>query len=209
MSREPEIPLVAILRGVIPAQVVEVANVLYDAGIRTIEVPLNSPDPFTSIAALAACKRSDWVIGAGTVLTADDVRRTKEAGGCLIVAPNSDPNVIRRALELDLKVLPGFATPTEAFAAVQAGAKQLKLFPATSYGPPHLQALLAVLPRDVKVFPVGGIGASNVAEWLAAGAAGFGFGSDLFRPEFDAAEIGRRAVRLVQAVREARRASQT
>jgi 2-dehydro-3-deoxyphosphogalactonate aldolase len=212
MSSEAQtsgIPLVAVLRGVVPEQVIEVANVLYDAGIRMIEVPLNSPDPFASIAALAAYQRPDWTIGAGTVLTADDVRRTHEAGGRLVVAPNCDSNVIRSALQLDMKVLPGFATPTEAFLAIQAGARQLKLFPAASYGPGHLQALRAVLPRDVGVFPVGGIGAGNIAEWLAAGAAGFGFGSDLFRPEFDVAEIGRRAARLVQAARQARRSSTT
>jgi 2-dehydro-3-deoxyphosphogalactonate aldolase len=205
VSPKPETPLVAILRGVVPTQVVEVANVLYEAGIRIIEVPLNSPDPFASIAALAALRRADWLIGAGTVLSAKDVERTKEAGGSLIVSPNTDVNVIRRALKLNLEVMPGFATPTEAFLAIQAGAKQLKLFPATSYGPQHLQALRAVLARDIEVLPVGGIGAHNVAEWLAAGAAGFGFGSDLFRPEFSVEEIGQRATRLAQAVREAGR----
>jgi len=208
-TQAAQIPLVAILRGVVPERVVEVANVLYDAGIRMIEVPLNSPDPFASIAALAACQRADWTIGAGTVLTADDVRRTQDAGGRLVVAPNCDSNVIRCALQLGLQVLPGFATPTEAFLAIQAGAKQLKLFPAASYGPQHLQAVRAVLPRDVGVFPVGGIGAPNIAEWLAAGAAGFGFGSDLFRPDYDLAEIKRRAACLVQAVRDACRLSTT
>jgi 2-dehydro-3-deoxyphosphogalactonate aldolase len=200
-----EIPLVAILRGVVPERVVDVGNVLYDAGIRMIEVPLNSPDPFASIAALARCGRADWTIGAGTVLSTDDVRRTQDAGGRLVVAPNCDSDVIRCALRLGLQVMPGFATPTEAFQAMQAGAKQLKLFPAASFGPQHLQALRAVLPRDVGVFPVGGIGSRNIAEWLAAGAAGFGFGSDLFRPEYDLADIGRRAADLVRAAREAHR----
>jgi 2-dehydro-3-deoxyphosphogalactonate aldolase len=198
-AQASKIPLVAILRGVVPSRVVEVGNVLYDAGIRTIEVPLNSPEPFASVAALAACGRADWTIGAGTVLSVDDVRRTQEAGGGLVVAPNCDPDVIRCALQLGLQVLPGFATATEAFAAIRAGAKQLKLFPASTYGAQHLQSLRAVLPRDVSVFPVGGIGASNIAEWLAAGAAGFGFGSDLFRPEYSLAEIGQRAAALVQA----------
>ena len=206
MRSEPAsgIPLIAILRGVVPERVVDVANVLYDAGIRMIEVPLNSPDPFTSIAALAACGRADWTIGAGTVLTADDVRRTKQAGGRIAVMPNCDGDVIRCGLQLDLQVLPGIATPTEAFHAIRAGAKQLKLFPASTYGPQHLQALRAVLPRDVGVFPVGGIGARNIAEWLAAGAAGLGLGSDLFRPEYDLAEIGRRAAGFVEAARGAR-----
>ena len=200
-SEASKIPLIAILRGVVPSRVVEVGNVLYDAGIRTIEVPLNSPEPFASVAALAACGRADWTIGAGTVLSVDDVRRTQEAGGGLVVAPNCDPDVIRCALQLGLQVLPGFATATEAFAAIRAGAKQLKLFPASTYGAQHLQSLRAVLPRDVSVFPVGGIGARNIAEWLAAGAAGFGFGSDLFRPEYSLAEIGQRAAALVQAAR--------
>jgi 2-dehydro-3-deoxyphosphogalactonate aldolase len=195
------IPLIAILRGVVPERVVDVANVLYEAGIRTIEVPLNSPDPFASIAALAACGRDDWTIGAGTVLTADDARRTKQAGGSIAVMPNCDGEVIRCSLQLDLQVLPGMATPTEAFDAIRAGAKQLKLFPASTFGPQHLQALRAVLPGNVEIFPVGGVGARNIAEWLAAGAAGFGFGSDIFRPEYDLAEIGRRAAGLVQAVR--------
>jgi 2-dehydro-3-deoxyphosphogalactonate aldolase len=194
-----ETPLIAILRGVVPDQVVEVGNVLYDAGIRIIEVPLNSPDPFASIAALAACERTDWTIGAGTVLNVEDVRRTHDAGGHLVVAPNCDPDVISRALQLDLQVLPGFATATEAFSAIRAGAKQLKLFPATTYGPQHLQALRAVLPREVRVFPVGGIGARDVPVWRAAGAAGFGFGSEIFRPEYSLEEIGRRAADLVRA----------
>src|SRR3979490_2484247 len=127
MRSEPAsgIPLIAILRGVVPERVVDVANVLYDAGIRMIEVPLNSPDPFASIAALAACGRSDWIIGAGTVLNVDQVRRTQQAGGRLIVSPNCDADVIRCAVELGLQAIPGFATATEAFHAIRAGAKYL------------------------------------------------------------------------------------
>ena len=195
--------LVAILRGVTPARVVEIGDVLYDAGIRAIEVPLNSPDPMTSIAKLSA-RRSDWTIGAGTVLDADDVRRTHEAGGRLIVSPNCNPEVIRAALQLGMRALPGIATATEAFAAVGAGARQLKLFPAVTYGPAHLAALRAVLPRDVEVYPVGGVGAQDIARWLAAGAAGFGFGSELFRPDYSVAEIERRAKDLLRSLREAR-----
>lgn len=201
-THELETPLIAILRGVVPDRVVDVGNVLYDAGFRMIEVPLNSPDPFTSIAALAACSRTDWTIGAGTVLSVEDVRRTLDAGGRLIVAPNTDADVIRCALQLNLQVLPGFATATEAFNGIRAGARQLKLFPAATYGLQHLQALRAVLPREVSVFPVGGIGARDVAAWLAAGAAGFGFGSDVFRPDYNLEEIGRRAADLVQAARD-------
>lgn len=195
--------LVAILRGVVPERVLDIGKVLYDAGIRMIEVPLNSPDPFASIAKLAAC-RADWTIGAGTVLNVDDVRRTHEAGGRLILSPNCDAGVIRRALQLAMQVMPGIATATEAFNAIDAGAKQLKLFPAATYGPRHLQALRAVLPSDVSVFPVGGIGAQDISGWLGAGAAGFGFGSELFRPDYSVADIERRARELVRALQEAR-----
>jgi 2-dehydro-3-deoxyphosphogalactonate aldolase len=203
-ASEDGMSLVAILRGVSPDQVVGIGNVLYDAGIRMIEVPLNSPDPFASIAALAACGRSDWIIGAGTVLNVDQVRRTQQAGGRLIVSPNCDADVIRCAVELGLQAIPGFATATEAFHAIRAGAKYLKLFPATTYGPRHLQALRAVLPHDVRVFPVGGIGAPDIASWLGAGAAGFGFGSELYRPEYSLAEIRQRATSLVRAARNGR-----
>jgi 2-dehydro-3-deoxyphosphogalactonate aldolase len=196
--------LVAILRGVDPGRVLEVGDVLYAAGFRMLEVPLNSPDPFASIAALAACKRDDWIVGAGTVLTVEDVQRTHRAGGRLIVSPNCDPAVIRCAVQLGLQVMPGFATATEAFQAIQAGARDLKLFPASTYGPRHLQALRAVLPQAIRVFAVGGVGLGDIAGWLAAGAAGFGLGSELFRPEYELSEIARRAADLVRAVREAR-----
>ena len=196
-----EHPVVAILRGVEPARVVGIAGVLHAAGIRNIEVPLNSPDPFASIAALAAARGSDCLIGAGTVLNLEAVRNTHAAGGRLIVAPNCEPEVIRGALQLGMQVLPGIATATEAFSAIRAGATRLKLFPASTYGPRHLQALRAVLPADVSVLPVGGVGAADIPGWLAAGAGGFGFGSELFRPEYDLAEIERRARQLVQAVR--------
>lgn len=196
--------LVAILRGVVPERVVGIGDVLYAAGFRMIEVPLNSPDPFASIAALAACNRPDWIVGAGTVLTVADVQRTQAAGGRLVVAPNCAPEVIRGAVQLGMQVMPGFATATEAFQAIQAGAQDLKLFPACTYGPRHLQALRAVLPTSVRVFPVGGIGVADIAAWLTAGAAGFGLGSELFRPEYELEEIAQRAADLVRAVREAR-----
>ena len=196
--------LVAILRGVVPERILKIGDVLYAAGFRMIEVPLNSPDPFASIAALASCNRPDWIIGAGTVLTVADVRRTQAAGGRLIVAPNADPEVIRSAVQLGMQVMPGFATATEAFQAIQAGAQDLKLFPACSYGPRHLQALRAVLPTSVRVFPVGGIGVADIPAWLSAGAAGFGLGSELFRPEYELEDIAQRAANLIRAVREAR-----
>ena len=196
--------LVAILRGVIPERILKIGDVLYAAGFRMIEVPLNSPDPFSSIAALAACNRPDWIVGAGTVLTPADVQRTQAAGGRLVVAPNCNPEVIRTAVQLGMQVMPGFATATEAFQAIQAGAQELKLFPACTHGPRHLQALRAVLPTSVRVFPVGGVGVADIPAWLTAGAAGFGLGSELFRPEYELEEIAQRAADLVRAVREAR-----
>jgi 2-dehydro-3-deoxyphosphogalactonate aldolase len=136
------------------------------------------------------------------------VRRTHEAGGRLIVSPNCNADVIRAALKFGMRVMPGVATATEAFAAIDAGARQLKLFPAVTYGPRHLEALRAVLPRDVGVYPVGGVAPQDIARWLAAGAAGFGFGSELFRPGYSIADIGRRAKDLVRILREARAQSQ-
>lgn len=197
--------LVAILRGVAPGRVVAIADVLYQAGLRIIEVPLNSPDPYASIAALAAGRRPGCVIGAGTVLDVLQVRRTHEAGAGLVVAPNCDVEVIGNALQLGMQVMPGFASATEALTAIRAGARHLKLFPAVSYGPRHLQALRAVLPADINVYPVGGIGAADIPGWLAAGATGFGFGSELFRPDYSLADIERRARLLVTTFQEARR----
>jgi 2-dehydro-3-deoxyphosphogalactonate aldolase len=196
--------LVAILRGVDPQRVMGVAGVIHAAGIRIIEVPLNSPQPFKSIAALALGLAADCLVGAGTVLNPDDVRRAVEAGARLIVSPNFDADVVGAALKHNIQVLPGVATATEAFSAIHAGAKQLKLFPASSYGPKHLQALRAVLPADAGMLAVGGVAAEHIADWLAAGAAGFGFGSELFRPEYALSEIERRAQLLVRTLREAR-----
>jgi 2-dehydro-3-deoxyphosphogalactonate aldolase len=169
-----------------------------------VAIPLNSPDPFASIAALAAGLPPDCLVGAGTVLDAADVRRTHAAGGGLIVSPNFDAEVIGAATQRAMQVLPGIATATEAFGALRAGATQLKLFPATTYGPRHLQALRTVLPPGTRILPVGGVAADNLADWLAAGAAGFGFGSELFRPEYGLGDIERRAQLLVRAFREAR-----
>ena len=200
-----DVPIIAILRGITPAMCVSVGEALYSVGIRTIEVPLNSPDAFTSVSTLRAHLAVDCVVGAGTVLSVTDVQRTQEAGGRLVVAPNVDVDVIRCALELGLEVLPGFATPTEAFQALHAGATSLKLFPASSYGPQHLRALRAVLPRSIKIYPVGGVDASQISAWLKAGANGFGFGSELFKPSFDVATIESKAIEITSAVREALR----
>ena len=190
--------LVGILRGVAPDKVIGVAKLLYAAGFRVIEVPLNSPQPFASVAALAGALPADCLVGAGTVLTAQDVHRTQAAGGRLIVAPNCDELVIGAATKLGMQVMPGIATATEAFDAVRAGATQLKLFPASSYGPQHLRALRTVLPKEIKLFPVGGVTAEQIPDWLGAGAAGFGFGSELFRPEYSLDEIQHRAQLLVR-----------
>jgi 2-dehydro-3-deoxyphosphogalactonate aldolase len=196
--------LIAILRGIVPGRALGVAEVLYAAGFRAIEVPLNSPEPFASIAALAGGLPADCLVGAGTVLDAEDVRRTHAAGGRLVVAPNFDAGVVAEAVRMAMQVLPGIATATEAFAALRAGATQLKLFPASTYGPRHLQALRTVLPKGVGILPVGGVAADQIADWLAAGAAGFGFGSELFRPDYSIADIARRAQLTVQAFRDAR-----
>ena len=199
-------PIVAILRGVEPAHVVGIADRLWMAGIRAIEVPLNSPDPIRSIAALSKANRPpDSMLGAGTVLSVEDVRRVQEAGGGLIVAPNCDAAVIGEARKLGLAVLPGVATATEAFCALRAGARQLKLFPAAALGPRFLKALGAVLPPDCQVFPVSGVSAEELYEWLAAGAAGFGFGSELFRPDYTIDAIDQRARNIVGAFQAAQR----
>ncbi len=196
-------PLVAILRGLTPERAPETGALLVAAGFRIMEVPLNSPEPFETIELLSVAHSADCLVGAGTVLTTAEVDRVHGAGGRLVVAPNCEPAVIRRALELGMRVLPGIATATEAFTALGAGATELKLFPAASYGPRHLKALKSVLPRQVRVFPVGGIGAQDIAEWLASGADGFGFGSELFTPAYTLAQIEARARGLVEALRQA------
>jgi 2-dehydro-3-deoxyphosphogalactonate aldolase len=198
-----ELPLVAILRGIAPDRVIEIGQILHDAGIRAIEVPLNSPDPFDSVARLAAYFGDACVCGAGTVLKRSDVDRVSAAGGKMVVSPNTDASVIGRTIERQMIAIPGFATASEAFAAIAAGASVLKLFPANTYGPGHLKALRSVLPVAVRVFAVGGIGADQVAQWVQAGAAGFGFGSELYRPDYASHEISERARKLVEAVQRA------
>jgi 2-dehydro-3-deoxyphosphogalactonate aldolase len=206
MPLEPShLKIVAILRGITFDRVVTVGNRLFDAGIRAIEIPLNSPDPFLSIELLSRELGDRCICGAGTVIEPTDVWRVKEAGGTLVVAPNTHEIVIAACSEAGLTVMPGFATATEAFTAIDAGARHLKLFPARTYGPSHLKALKAVLPKDVAVYAVGGIGADDVADWIGHGAAGFGFGSELFRPDYTNEEISARAQKLVAAVSRAAR----
>jgi len=201
VSSNRSIELVAILRGLTPLRAPEVGAALVNAGFRTIEVPLNSPDPFDTIQLLSQAHGATTLIGAGTVLSRAEVDRVHAAGGRLVVAPNCDATVIGRALELKMRVLPGIATATEAFAALRAGASELKLFPAATYGPGHLAALKSVLPGHVKVFPVGGIGSQDIGTWLKSGADGFGFGGELFKPAYTLAELTTRAHDLVQALR--------
>lgn len=195
------IAIVAILRGLKPERASSVGTALRGAGIRILEVPLNSPEPYRSIETLSAESGSDCLVGAGTVLSIEQVERVHAAGGRLIVSPNTNPAVIRAALARGMEVMPGFATASEAFAAVEAGAHILKLFPAATYGPRHLRALREVLPASSRIYPVGGIGAADVAPWLEAGALGFGFGSELFKPQFTIEEITARAARVVEALR--------
>jgi len=198
-----ELPLVAILRGVTPQRVHGVAEALFAAGFRAIEVPLNSPEPLKSIEALAKHFGDRCLTGAGTVLTTQQADQVANAGGKLMVTPNTNPDVIARGVQQGLTVMPGFYTPSEGFAAITAGAKYLKLFPASSGGIGHLQAMLAVLPKTIPVYAVGGVGAGNMSEWRKAGAAGFGLGSELFKPDFTDEEIATRAQRCVAAFKAA------
>ncbi|MBB3932168.1 2-dehydro-3-deoxyphosphogalactonate aldolase [Kaistia hirudinis] len=192
-------PLVAILRGVKPDEVEAIFEVLVAAGITLIEVPLNSPDPFNSIGRLARISAGRALVGAGTVLTAQEVDAVKDVGGQIVVSPNANAAVIRRTKELRLLSFPGVFTPSEAFAAIDAGADALKFFPAELIGSAGIRAIKAVLPPALPVLAVGGAGASNFGEFLKAGCAGFGIGSSLYKIGFDAAEVSRRAVEIVTA----------
>ncbi|MGZ3273854.1 MAG: 2-dehydro-3-deoxy-6-phosphogalactonate aldolase [Caulobacteraceae bacterium] len=196
--------VVAIIRGVTPGEVLAVGEALHDAGVRVVEVPLNSPEPYDSIRLLAHEFKGRLFVGGGTILTEAQADAVVAAGGRLMVSPNTNAGVIRHAATIGMIPFPGFATATEAFAAIEAGARHLKLFPAATYGPGHLKALKAVLPKEVVIAPVGGVGAADMAEWVKAGAGCFGIGGELYRPGLAPEEIHRRAVELVQAEKAAR-----
>lgn len=194
-------PLVAILRGVAPHEIDAIGDALVDAGFTLIEVPLNSPDPLDSVARLRKRHGGRAVIGAGTVLRVEDVAAVEAAGGKMIISPNANLKVIAASAAKGLVSLPGIATPSEAFAALDAGATALKLFPAEGSSPQILKAMRAVLPKEVRVLPVGGIAPDTMAPWIAAGAAGFGLGSALYKPGMSAGQVAINARAFVAALR--------
>ena len=197
-------PIIAILRGVEPHEAAAVGAALVEAGITQIEVPLNSPEPFTSIKTLAhTLAAQDVLVGAGTVLSTADVDAVADAGGRLIVSPNADVEVISHTRKRGLQSWPGVFTPTEAFAALKAGATGLKLFPGSMAGPSGLKAIRAVLPKGTQVYAVGGAGPENFGEWIAASADGFGIGSALYKPGMTAQDVADRARAIVTAYDEA------
>ncbi|HEX8309210.1 MAG TPA: 2-dehydro-3-deoxy-6-phosphogalactonate aldolase [Allosphingosinicella sp.] len=196
-----ECALVAIIRGVTPGEVEAIGEAIFEAGIRIIEVPLNSPDPLASIERLAKRFGESALIGAGTVLDAADVARVGDAGGRVIVSPNTFEPVIQSAAAAGMISLPGFFTPSEAFTALRAGATGLKLFPAEGASPAVVKGQRAVLPKDVPLLVVGGIGPGNMKPWLDSGAQGFGLGSGLYRPGQSAQETGAKARAYVEGLR--------
>ena len=195
------VPIIAILRGVQANEVLEIAEAIIDAGIRILEVPLNSPDPLVSIRRMREELPADTIIGCGTLINIDDVEPLAQSGAQIAVTPNTNPQIIRETIERGITPIPGCASPTEALLAWQAGARLLKLFPASTYGVSHFTALRAVLPDDVEMLAVGGVGANNAAEWLQAGVAGIGIGSELYKTGRSAAEVGQRARAIVEKIR--------
>ena len=191
--------LVAILRGVTPSEVEAIGKTVIAAGITKIEVPLNSPDPLKSISILSRTLGGDALIGAGTVLTVEDVHAVKNAGGSLIVSPNCETDVIKETKVLDMASYPGVMTPTECFTALQTGATGLKLFPGSLIGPEGLKALRAVLPQSTELLAVGGAAPNNFAAWQQAGVDGFGIGSALYKPGDDATAVRKKANLIVEA----------
>lgn len=199
-----EVPLTAILRGVRPHEILPVADSLYSAGVRIVEIPMNSPEPLESLRLLTDAYRDRMICGAGTVLDSQTVDAVAAAGGQIVVAPNTQLAVIRRAKERGLIPMPGFATPTEALVAYEGGATYLKLFPASASGPDFLKQLGAVLPADAAIIPVGGINAGNIQAWWKAGARGFGIGSELYRRGDTSERVFERALEIVETLKKIR-----
>lgn len=192
-----ECPIVAILRGITPDEIVAVGEALTSAGVRIIEIPLNSPDPLESIRRLSMSVGDSALVGAGTVLQMDKVAGVKSAGGQLVVSPNTDMSVISATLDSSMISIPGYFTPSEAFAAIHAGAHAIKLFPAEAATPAVLKAQRAVLPKHVPILVVGGVTKDDVGDWLSAGADGFGLGGALYRPGHSAGEVRKNAMTFV------------
>tara|TARA_R110002073_G_scaffold7456_14_gene42444 strand:- start:10 stop:627 length:618 start_codon:yes stop_codon:yes gene_type:complete len=195
-----DLPLVAILRGITLSEVGPISNALYEAGIRYIEIPLNSPTPFDSIAALIELQGERAICGAGTVTTVEEVTRLAECGAKLIVSPHIDTQIVEAALARDMLVMPGVATITEALTAIKAGATHLKLFPAGDLGAGYLKSINAVIPVGIKIFAVGNIGLADLTAFTEAGACGFGIGGGIYRPGMSATEVFDRAKQYVSAV---------
>lgn len=196
-----ECPLIAIIRGVTPNEAEAIGEAIYESGIRMIEVPLNSPDPLNSIERLAARFGDRMLVGGGTVLTPEQVSKVKEAGGRLVVSPNTKPEVISATARAGLVSCPGYFTPSEAFYALDAGATALKLFPAEGASPAVLKAQMAVIPKDVPIIVVGGVGPDNMQPWIEVGATGFGLGSGLYKPGRSPAETLEKARAYVEGAK--------
>lgn len=196
-------PLVAILRGIKPEETAPIINELLEAGLRAIEIPLNSPDPFNSIEIVAKMAPSDALIGAGTVLTVEDVKRLDSVGGKLMVSPNVDVEVITAAREKGMVTLPGVLTPTEALLAAKAGATGLKFFPASILGPSGISAIMAILPKNLMIAAVGGVSDQNFSDYFKIGVKAFGLGSSLYKPGMSAKDVRERADTTIRAYQRA------
>lgn len=196
-------PLVAILRGIKPEETAPIINELLEAGLRAIEIPLNSPDPFNSIEIAAKMAPSDALIGAGTVLTVEDVKRLDSVGGKLMVSPNVDVEVITAAREKGMVTLPGVLTPTEALLAAKAGATGLKFFPASILGPSGISAIMAILPKNLMIAAVGGVSDQNFTDYFKIGVKAFGLGSSLYKPGMSAKDVRERADTTIRAYQRA------
>jgi len=206
-SQLNKMPVVAIIRGVTPEEVVDIGNAIFEAGVNIIEVPLNSPEPFASIQRLSSNFGDRCIVGCGTLVKKGDAKKVADAGGQIAVTPTTRPSIIKRCIKLGMTPIPGWATPTEAFAAYQAGARYLKLFPAASFGSGYIKAVKDVLPQDIKILSVGGVGAHNAPEWIEAGIDGFGIGSEIYKAGRSADDVHQRTKKIVQAITQGSSAS--